>query len=140
MKYIDAEKLKVLLSDLKENHKHYKGDFHEGVVFTVNEIEEEIEEIINSLQQEQPEVECEDLEEAVEKHINEALYKWSYDDEDGIEQYVYDAFLAGAEWQKKNIISLIESRLLEIIGDAQPKPALRAEVQELIEKIKKDEK
>ena len=52
MKYIDAEKLKVLLSDLKENHKHYKGDFHEGVVFAVNEIEEEIEEIINSFQQE----------------------------------------------------------------------------------------
>ena len=40
------------------------------------------------------------LEEAVEKHINEALFKWSYDDEDGIEQYVYDAFIAGAKWQK----------------------------------------
>lgn len=49
MKYIDAEQLKVLLSDLKENHKYYNGDFHDGVVFTVDEIEE----IIDSLQQEQ---------------------------------------------------------------------------------------
>lgn len=41
------------------------------------------------------------LEEAAEKHINEALFKWSYDDEDGIEQYVHDSFIAGAEWQKE---------------------------------------
>lgn len=41
------------------------------------------------------------LEEAAEKQVNEALFKWSYDDEDGIEQYVYDAFIAGANWQKK---------------------------------------
>lgn len=38
------------------------------------------------------------LEEAAEKQINEALFKWSYDDEDGIEQYVHDAFIAGAQW------------------------------------------
>lgn len=55
MKYIDADRLKVLLSDLKENHKYYNGDFHDGVVFTVDEIEE----IINSLQQEQQEVDLE---------------------------------------------------------------------------------
>ena len=41
-----------------------------------------------------------ELEEAAEKQINEALFKWSYDDEDGIEQYVHDAFIAGAGWQK----------------------------------------
>lgn len=41
------------------------------------------------------------LEEAAEKIINDALYKWSYDDEDGIEQYVHDAFIAGAEWMRK---------------------------------------
>ena len=39
------------------------------------------------------------LEEAAEECINEALFKWSYDDEDGIEQYVHDAFIAGAKWQ-----------------------------------------
>lgn len=38
------------------------------------------------------------LDEATEEYINKALFKWSYDDEDGIEQYVYDAFKAGAEW------------------------------------------
>lgn len=41
------------------------------------------------------------LEEAAEECINEALFKWSYDDEDGIEQYVHDAFIAGAQWQKE---------------------------------------
>ena len=58
-KYIDAEKLKVLLSELKEEHKQHRGDFHEGVVFAVNEIVDDIEESITSLQQEQPELDFE---------------------------------------------------------------------------------
>lgn len=36
---------------------------------------------------------------------------------------------------KEHMIALIESRLSEIIGDAQPKPALRAELQELIQSL-----
>ena len=47
------------------------------------------------------------------------------------------AFRDGYEQAEKDILALIESRLSEIIGDAQPKPALRAELQELINKIKK---
>ena len=64
MKYIDAEKLKVLLSDLEENHKYYNGDFHDGVVFTVDKAKE----IIDFLQQEQPEV---DLEKQIDKEWRE---------------------------------------------------------------------
>lgn len=37
---------------------------------------------------------------------------------------------------KEDIIAIIQSRIDEIIGDAQPKPALRAELQELITRIK----
>ena len=48
------------------------------------------------------------------------------------------AFLAGADWQLEKMITLVQFRLSEIIGDAQPKPALRAELRELIEKIKED--
>lgn len=42
----------------------------------------------------------------------------------------------GYEQAERDIIALIESRLSEIIGDAQPKPALRAELEELIKRIK----
>ena len=49
------------------------------------------------------------------------------------------AYRAGYEQAEKNIISIIESRISEILGDAQPKPALRAELQELIDKIKREE-
>lgn len=42
----------------------------------------------------------------------------------------------GYEQAEKNILSTIEYRLSEIIGDAQPKPALRAELEELIKRIK----
>lgn len=42
--------------------------------------------------------------------------------------------------RKDAIISIIQSRLSEIIGDAQPKPILRAELEELITRIKKNEK
>ena len=47
-------------------------------------------------------------------------------------------FQAGYEQAENYILATIESRLSEIIGDAQPKPALRAELQELITKIKDD--
>lgn len=37
---------------------------------------------------------------------------------------------------EKDIISLIESRISEILGDAQPNPVLRIELQGIIDKIK----
>ena len=43
----------------------------------------------------------------------------------------------GANDMEKHIVRLIEDRLSEIIGDAQPKPALRAELEDLIKDIKK---
>ena len=49
------------------------------------------------------------------------------------------AFIKGYEQAEKDIISLIESRIKEIMGDAQPKPALRAELRELIKRIKEEE-
>ena len=45
----------------------------------------------------------------------------------------------GYEQAEKDILSIVESRISEIIGDAQPKPALRAELQELITKIKNED-
>lgn len=45
-------------------------------------------------------------------------------------------FQQGYEQAEIDILSIIQSRLSEIIGDAQPKPILRAELQELIDKIK----
>ena len=42
----------------------------------------------------------------------------------------------GKQHAKDEIISIIESRIAEIMGDAQPKPVLRAELRELINKIK----
>ena len=42
----------------------------------------------------------------------------------------------GYEAAEKDIITIIQSRLSEIIGDAQPKPILRAELEELINRIK----
>lgn len=48
------------------------------------------------------------------------------------------AYRDGYEQAEKNILSIIESRISEIIGDAQPRPALRAELEELIKRIKDD--
>ena len=79
-KYIDAEKLKVLLSDLKKEHENCSGFhegveyFHEGVVFAVDEILDDMEKSIDSLQQEQPEV---DLDKFAEK-INAYKARYSY--------------------------------------------------------------
>jgi len=47
-------------------------------------------------------------------------------------------FQACYEQAEKDIISIIESRISEIIGDAQPKPILRMELQDLIRRIKEE--
>lgn len=49
------------------------------------------------------------------------------------------AYRDGYEQAENDIISIIGIRLSEIIGDAQPRPALRAELQELINKINNHE-
>lgn len=46
------------------------------------------------------------------------------------------AYFAGSESMREKVISLIESRIGEILGDAQPAPVLRTELRELINKIK----
>ena len=46
------------------------------------------------------------------------------------------AYERGYKQAEKDILSFVESRISEIIGDAQPKPALRAELEELIKRIK----
>ena len=48
-------------------------------------------------------------------------------------------FKRGYEQAEKDIITLIESRIREIPGDAQPAPVLRIELQELIKRIKEEE-
>ena len=53
--------------------------------------------------------------------------------------YARQIFREGYEQAEENIISIIESRISEIIGDAQPAPVLRAELRELIEQIKRQE-
>lgn len=59
--------------------------------------------------------------------------KWLPVDENAQLRYGYKR---GYEQAEKDILAIIESRLSEIIGDAQPKPALRAELEELIKRIK----
>jgi hypothetical protein len=61
--------------------------------------------------------------------------------ENGLDYYHYTgdnpsvAYKAGYEQAEKDFLAIIESRISEIIGDAQPKPTLRAELQELIKRI-----
>lgn len=50
----------------------------------------------------------------------------------------YLGWFLGARDMRNYILRLIKSRISEIIGDAQPKPALRAELEELIKRIKDD--
>ncbi len=70
----------------------------------------------------------EDLEEAAEK------YKTQWDVEHPHSPDI--DFIAGAKWMKSKILKLIETRISEIIGDAQPNPVLRIELQDIIDKIK----
>ena len=80
------------------------------------------------------------LEEEPDKSLDEAAERFArFYDQGTCDGIIQDGFIAGAEWQKEKIITLIQSRIGEILGDAQPNPILRAELRELIEKIKEDE-
>lgn len=73
-----------------------------------------------------------------------AAYGWQSDKEGNMTLEMFPeafkrGFAKGYEQAEKDIISLIESRISEILGDAQPKPALRAELQELIKRMKEEE-
>lgn len=67
-----------------------------------------------------------------------AVYpNYSPDGKGQVDMYSYRrAYINGYKQAEKNIISLIESRIGEILGDAQPAPVLRAELNELIKRIK----
>lgn len=49
---------------------------------------------------------------------------------------VRKSYIRAYEQAEEDIISLIESRIGEILGDAQPAPILRAELSEIIKRIK----
>ena len=80
----------------------------------------------------------------VELAASEAAYSWQSDKEGLTLEMFPEAFkrgfLKGYEQAEQNIVSLIESRIAEILGDAQPAPVLRAELRELIERIKEESK
>ena len=75
------------------------------------------------------------------KRAEEAAY--NYAKENGTLGYdynqIYDAAKNGYEQAEKDIIAIIESRLSELLGDAQPTPVLRAELRDLIKQIKEKE-
>lgn len=109
-----------------------------------------------------------ELEEAAKEYAEKHGFRVPYDGSNNFYDDVdvkasKEGFIAGAEWgmnqcplpedttiflkgvaegkrlEKDDNISLIESRIGEILGDAQPAPVLRAELRELITKIKEEQ-
>jgi len=67
--------------------------------------------------------------------------EWLDDFRLGVQSFSLNAgYKEGYEQAENDIISIIGIRLSEIVGDAQPKPALRAELEELIKRIKEAKK
>lgn len=81
-----------------------------------------------------------DLDEAAKKIADEIVPDYPDISWDTCYEKIVKGIKAGAEWDVQRILSILESRLSEIMGDAQPKPVLRAEIRELIEKIKEESK
>ena len=67
-------------------------------------------------------------------------YSTVYDCVYDLAQIERKKFLKVYEQAEKDILSIIQSRLEEIPGDAQPRPILRAELQELMIKIMEEDK
>ena len=109
MKYIDAELLK---EKLDEHYRKYQSKYMETrTPYTQGLIDalDLAEQVIDSLQQEQPEV------------FDTAAFQ------KGVQE--------GRRLEREDVKSTIQSRIDENLGDAQPAPILRMELQELIKKI-----
>lgn len=106
MKYIDVDHLRAAI---KEHTLFYAGQAN--LLDGTNTLDgyDEVLAIIDSLQQEQPEV-----------FDSVAFQK-------GVQE--------GRRLEREDVKSTIQSRIDEILGDAQPNPVLRMELQELIKKI-----
>ena len=96
MKYIDAEKLKRFVGELKERAKRNRCDSW-GIV---PDALEEVEGFIDSLQQEQPSLPS-DIDKAAEEYSENILAN-NEDLQDAIE----DAFKDGAEWMARQGVTL----------------------------------
>ena len=158
MKYIDAEKLKCLL-DAKYKDFIGKAKIEGYTTLQYQYMADGIdiaEQLIDSLQQERPELQpigyaetyyqkglhdgiikgrmgiLKWLEE-IEKRKAEPILIVNYQEHPEVFDTV--AFQKGVKEGKRLAIETIRSRIDEILGDAQPNPILRMELQELIEKI-----
>ena len=83
---------------------------------------------------------------AVER-ANEYLPKVNRDDFENEEDYIDEEarnmadrfiYISAYHQAQRDIISLIESRISELLGDAQPTPILRYELRDLIKRIKEE--
>lgn len=160
MKYIDAEKLTRLL-DAKYKDFIGKAKIEGYTTLQYQHMADGIdiaEQLIDSLQQEQPEAD-------LEKEIGACWQNWlspsNQKEVEGIlpktefamyahhfyelgrqeQPEVFDtvAFQKGVQegrrLEREDVKSTIQSRIDEILGDAQPAPILRMELKELIKKI-----
>lgn len=163
-KYIDAEKLKEILKSLIKERKRWmkdpaKSDRQDQLWSDLNGEDMSILQIINILQQDQPEPYfyckyggtvplCSDC----KRNHNNSFFKteeittWytpsngtkhciDYIQQEQPEIFDTIAFQKGVKEGKRLAIETIRARIDEIIGDAQPAPILRMELQELIKKI-----
>lgn len=73
---------------------------------------------------------------AMKAYPKEIRYKNGIILDIGHQQWIHNYYIQGYEQAEQDIITLIESRIAEIVGDAQPAPVLRIELRELINKIK----
>lgn len=134
-KYIDAEKLTKKI-DLYYDHyrllwKNGGSTYESGLADGLDVAEQ----IIDSLQEEQHAL-PDNLDEAAEEQTR----SFGYQKEDYEYKELIETFKAGADFAVQQVLSLIESRIAEILGDAQPAPILRAELLGLIDKIKEESK
>lgn len=105
MKYIDADSIKDEIKHLKIDVYDESHQFDLGARCSLTFLES----FIDSLQQEQPDV------------FDTAAFQ------KGVQE--------GRRLEREDVKSTIQSRIDEILGDAQPAPILRMELQELIKKI-----
>lgn len=77
--------------------------------------------------------------------LADKIYPFRYDSHGDVIDFKNTIILRGVcieiyKQAEKDILSIIQSRLEELYGDAQPRPILRAELQELMIKIMEEEK
>ena len=134
MPFIQPEQLAEIVDFVIKNYNPFLDSLPEQ---PVEGLEEDLKKEITRTYHDGSVADTSDMDHNDYENIARHFAEWKAEKDKEIIEVAEDhAYFAGSESMREKVISIIKSRISEILGDAQPNPVLRMELQGIIDKIK----